>query len=124
MHEYLDDNKLRKAEKLLTSPQFDRVFKQGRSAGNKRLVIHWLENGLGRPRLGLVVSRRFGGAVQRNTWKRRVRELFRLNKGKIGALDIVVLPSKKPEAQKAGYDELQESFLKLLNRMGDENNGE
>src|SRR5688572_5128776 len=117
MHPYLSDNKLRKDEKLLTKAQFDAVFDSGHSAGNKRLVIHWAANELGHPRLGLVVSTRFGGAVQRNQFKRRVREVFRRNKVRIGARDIVVLPSKKPEAQSADYDELLEAFLALIARM-------
>lgn len=117
MHPYVADNRLRKAEKLLKTPQFDAVFKRGQSAGNKRLVVHWLESELGHPRLGLVVSRRFGGAVRRNRFKRRIREIFRTHKGKIGSRDIVVLPAKKPEAGKATFDELLESFNKLLQRM-------
>lgn len=117
MNEHVADNRLRKTEKLLKSAQFDAVFKNGRSAGNKRLVVHWLENDLGHPRLGLVVSRRFGGAVARNRFKRRIREIFRTSKGKIGARDIVVLPAKKPEARNANLDELRESFEKLLRRM-------
>jgi ribonuclease P protein component len=118
MHPYLGDNKLRKDEKLLAKLQFDAVFDGGQSAGNKRLVIHWADNGLGHPRLGLVVSTRFGGAVQRNLFKRRVREMFRRNKVRIGSRDIVVLPSKKPEAQAADYDELLDAFMNLLARMG------
>jgi ribonuclease P protein component len=117
MHPYLADNKLRKDEKLLAKRQFDAVFDGRQSAGNKRLVIHWAANQLGHPRLGLVVSTRFGGAVQRNQFKRRVREIFRKHKPKIGSRDIVVLPSKKPEAQAADYDELLEAFMSLLARM-------
>jgi ribonuclease P protein component len=118
MHPYLADNKLRKEEKLLSKPQFDAVFDGGQSAGNKRLVIHWADNDLGHPRLGLVVSTRFGGAVRRNQFKRRVREMFRRSKRQIGSRDIVVLPSKKPEAQAADYDELLDAFTSLLARMG------
>lgn len=118
MHPFLEDNKLRKEEKLLAKPQFDAVFDNGRSAGNKRLVMHWLANELGYPRLGLVVSTRFGNAVQRNRFKRRVREIFRTHKREIGAYDIVVLPAKRPEARDSTFDELADSFLKLLARMG------
>lgn len=118
MHPFLDDNKLRKEEKLLAKPQFDAVFDNGRSAGNKRLVMHWLANELGYPRLGLVVSTRFGNAVQRNRFKRRVREIFRTHKREIGGYDIVVLPAKRPEARDSTFDELADSFLKLLARMG------
>lgn len=118
MHPFLDDNKLRKEEKLLAKPQFDAVFDNGRSAGNKRLVMHWLANELGYPRLGLVVSTRFGNAVQRNRFKRRMREIFRTHKREIGGYDIVVLPAKRPEARDSTFDELADSFLKLLARMG------
>jgi ribonuclease P protein component len=117
MHPYLSDNKLRKDEKLLTRAQFDAVFDGGQSAGNKRLVVHWLANGLGHPRLGLVVGTRYGSAVRRNQFKRRVREAFRRNKALAGARDIVVLPSKKPEAQNATFAEIQDALLKLLARM-------
>lgn len=118
MHEFTADNKLRKEEKLLKRAQFDAVFKGGRSAGNKRLVAHWLDNDLGHPRLGLVVSTRFGGAVERNRFKRRIREIFRTHKNEIGARDVVVLPSKRPESRSAGHDELLDSFLKLVAKMG------
>ncbi|MCB9895082.1 MAG: ribonuclease P protein component [Planctomycetes bacterium] len=117
MHPYLSDNKLRKEEKLLNKGQFDVVFEKGRSAGNKRIVMHWLANELGHPRLGLVVSTRFGNAVQRNRFKRRVREIFRTHKNEIGARDVVVLPSKRPESRESTYEELADSFLKLLTRI-------
>ena len=116
MHSYLSDNKLRKDEKLLNKAQFDAVFATRKSAGNKRIVMHWADNELGHPRLGLVVSTRYGNAVARNRFKRRIREVFRTHKAEIGSRDIVVLPSKRPEAKDADYDELKDAFLKLLKR--------
>jgi ribonuclease P protein component len=117
MHAYLADNKLRKEEKLLKRAQFDAVFATRQSAGNKRLVIHWADNDLGHPRLGLVVSTRYGGAVERNRFKRRVREIFRTHKARVGSRDIVVLPARRPEAKDASHEELLEAFLKLLGRI-------
>lgn len=117
MHAYLDDNKLRKDEKLLKKAQFDAVFNARKSAGNKRLVIHWADNDLGHPRLGLVVSTRYGNAVERNRFKRRIREIFRTHKSLMASRDIVVLPSKKPEGKDSSFDELREAFLKLLKRI-------
>jgi ribonuclease P protein component len=114
MHTYLTDERLRKEERLLRKAQFDTVFKQGRSRGNKRVVVHVLDNDLGFPRLGLVVSRRYGNAVARNRFKRRVREWFRRNKAKLGSRDIVVLPSKLPEAKTATAEEVQDALQRLL----------
>ena len=44
-------------------------------------------------RLGVIATRRMGGAVYRNRSKRLVREIFRLNKGRPG-FDVVVLPHR------------------------------
>src|SRR5256885_13069422 len=57
--------------RLSRSAEFERVYRQGRSKGNRFLVLYAFpreeaapeEDG---PRLGLSVSRRVGGAVDRN----------------------------------------------------------
>ena len=118
MHPYVADTRLRKEERLLKKADFDAVFETRQSVGNRRMVLHWRENTLGFPRLGLVVGRKFGGAVQRNRFKRRVRELFRRNKARLGALDVAIMPAKGPEAAAADYDQLAEAFTALLNRLG------
>lgn len=118
VHPFLNDEKLRKAERLLNPAEFEAVFEARQSAGNRFVVLHWRPNGLGHPRLGLVVSRRFGNAVARNRFKRRVRELFRRNKRLAGSLDILVLPSKRPEAATATLEDTRDSLLRLLRKAG------
>lgn len=117
MHPNVADTRLRKEERLLKKADFDAVFDTRQSVGNRRLVLHWRANGLGYPRLGLVVGRKFGGSVQRNLFKRRVRELFRRNKALLGAVDVAILPAKGPEAAAADFAQLTEAFAALLNRL-------
>jgi len=58
----------------------------------------------GPARLGVVASRKVGGAVQRNRGKRRVREWFRrLDWLEVG-LDVVVI--LRPGAAQVPFDEL------------------
>ena len=103
-------NSFPKTHRLLKSDDFDRVFAARRSRADDRLVVYVLPNSLDYARLGLVVSRKVGGAVVRNRWKRLLREAFRLTQHDLPAVDIVCLPRAKAKPTLAG---LQESLAKL-----------
>jgi ribonuclease P protein component len=65
--------------RLSRSAEFERVYRQGRSKGNRFLVLYAFPRETARddgPRLGLSVSRRVGGAVERSRVKRTLREAF------------------------------------------------
>jgi ribonuclease P protein component len=67
-----------KRRRLSRSAEFERVYRQGRSKGNRYLVLYAFpreEDDAG-PRLGLSVGRRVGGAVERTRVKRVLREAF------------------------------------------------
>lgn len=63
--------------RLSRSGDFDRVYREGRSAANRCLVVYSFPRGeAGGPRLGISVGRKVGGAVARNQVKRMLREAF------------------------------------------------
>jgi ribonuclease P protein component len=70
----------RKRGRLSRSGDFDRVYREGRSHANRFLVLYAFprsrEAGDDEVRLGISVSRKVGGAVQRNAVKRALREAF------------------------------------------------
>lgn len=68
-------------------------------------------------RLGLVVSRRFGGAVARNRVRRRLREALRAERGRLrGGADVVVVPRRAAAA--ASYADLRGAAGVALDRVG------
>lgn len=79
---------------------FRRVYDRKCSVSDDLLVVYGCANQLRRTRLGLSVSRKVGGAVARNRWKRLLREAFRLKQANIpSGLDLIVIPRQtaKPE---------------------------
>jgi ribonuclease P protein component len=91
----MSDCRFPKQLRLLRGGQFEKVYRRRRSAADRLLLVHACENGLDHCRLGLSVSRRVGGAVVRNRWKRLLREAFRQARGELPeGLDLVVSPRR------------------------------
>ncbi|MFN3967233.1 MAG: ribonuclease P protein component [Endomicrobiia bacterium] len=84
-----------KSERLHKTKEFIEVYKKGKAYQSDHLLLFVLARGQiqGIPgvRIGIVVSRKVGKAVKRNKIKRRLREIFRLNKHLLKpGFDIVV----------------------------------
>lgn len=94
---------------------FDRVFGTDVVAADPVLVIYVGRNGLPISRLGLSVSRKVGGAVVRNRWKRLIREAFRRCRSELPiGYDFVVRPRRGAVAD---YRAIRDSFPRLARRL-------
>jgi ribonuclease P protein component len=93
--------------RLSRSAEFERVYRQGRSVGNRHLVLYAFANeSSDRPRLGLSVSRRVGGAVERNHVKRLLREAFAEAEPRIASGQDLVIVARSDVREVAERDGL------------------
>jgi ribonuclease P protein component len=120
-----------KRRRLSRSAEFERVYRQGRSKGNRYLVLyafpraesvptHPSEREAG-PRLGLSVSRRVGGAVERNRVKRVLREAFWAEAERLpDTSDYVVVarPDARDLAEREGTEGMRGALSELVAGLG------
>ena len=111
------DYRLPRSKRLTHAHQFEEAFASGTKFVGKLMVL-WLRSAPDADgRLGIVTSRKVGGAVQRNRARRMIREAFRLNQHAIAkSADLVfVARFRLPEAS---LEDVEKELLKLAAKAG------
>jgi ribonuclease P protein component len=108
--------RLTRTERLRSKIDIQRALRHGKKRVFPELVIYTLPNSLDKPRLGLAVSRKVGGAVQRNLVKRRLREAFRLRTRPWPAWDVMVVA--RNGSKDLSLDAMRERLDRVLGHGG------
>ena len=85
-----------KNRRVLRSDEFTRTLRQGTCVADATLVLYAIAADDSQSfRIGVTIPKKMGGAVQRNRWKRLIREAFRTQADQIpSGYDFVVRPKK------------------------------
>jgi ribonuclease P protein component len=103
-------------ERLRKGGEFDAVFNRGTRLEGRLFALVAAPNRLRYDRLGLAVSRRVGGAVQRNRARRLLRESFRRLGPRPGpGVDLVVVA--RTEIVGCGQAEVDREFRERVLRI-------
>jgi len=109
----LTDQNFPKTYRLLRRSEFRRVYDEGQRRRAPLCTVFLRPNGLLHSRLGVTVPVRIGKAVLRNRVKRRVREVFRLNRPHLPAgWDILINPGEA--VARVPFQTLQRELLRLF----------
>ena len=112
-----------KRRRLSTSADFERVYRRGRSRGNRWLVLHAFPRAQADgARLGLSVGRKVGGAVDRARIKRVLREAFWSRAGALDDEQDYVIVARAPAqelVEREGLAGVQRALDELLGTDGE-----
>lgn len=100
------------SESLKKNRQFQFVYKNGKSYANKYLVMYVKENGLGKNRIGISVSKKVGNSIVRHHVTRLIRESYRLHENIFNSgLDVVIVA--RVNAADGNYYDIESALLHL-----------
>lgn len=109
--------------RLNKDADFARIYRYGRKQTGKYFVLHVLPCN-GSARMGIVLSRRWGSAVERNRIKRLLREAFRLHRRDFDGVQFVVRPREACKGR--SFSRIEQALVTELRdgRMKETSDGE
>ena len=100
-------------EKLGKNPEFQKVYKQGRSRANKYLVMYVKTGESGPSRYGFSVSKKVGNSVVRHHITRLLRESVRKNDALVKEGNRIIIIAR-PGVKEKKFEDVDGAVIHLL----------
>jgi ribonuclease P protein component len=108
------DFRLGTEKRLARKADFERLLREGARRSKSGYLFYMAARAEGPARLGILISRRHAAkATMRNRIKRCIREAFRLEQSRLGALDVLVRPPYGAQPGAAMQEQLRGMFASL-----------
>ena len=110
--------RLARASRVTANRDFIRIRQEGERLAQGCLIANWnfLPEGA-KPKLGVVTSRKIGGAVQRARARRLLRESFRLHQHDLARPVEIILVARNSIGGKK-FADVEKDFMATLRRAG------
>lgn len=111
---------LRPQERIRKRKDFLYLYKKGKRYRGKYFNLIYLSNDFSFSRMAVIVSKKVGNAVKRNKIKRKIRALFRRNKGFLKTPHDIIIIAKK-EIVESSWITLQGDYFSALESISQNN---
>ena len=106
-----------RGQRLQQGWEFERTRKEGQRLAKGCLILNWrIGEGQNSPRLGVITSRKIGGAIVRSRARRVLREAFRLHQHELVPADIVLVARNSIAGK--NRREVEKDFLSAAKQAG------
>lgn len=104
-------------EKLGKNPEFQKVYKTGKSKADKYLVMYVKTGESGPNRYGFSVSKKVGNSVVRHRITRLLRESVRRNDALVKEGNCIIIVARK-EVKEKNFEDVNGAVVHLLKLHG------
>ena len=107
---------MKKIEIVKKSKDFDAIIKDNKFVKNNDFIIYYTHNDKNLNRFGISVGKKIGNAVERNYYKRVIRNICDINKNIYSKNKDYIIIMRKG-CTNLSFKEKNDSFVSLINKI-------